>query len=728
MKFSRRLSTIIMSLALVASIIAPVTRAFAATNLMINDSVETLNANNQPTNWTPNSWGTNTATLSVANSGHTGSHSLTTSVSARTSGDAKWIPDSSAVTPGQSYDYSDYYIADATTELDAAFYDSNGVASYQYLTSTPATAAWAMSGASFVAPANAVRVSILHILNGVGTLTTDDFILSTTAVPNPTPNPSGNLISNPSFESANGAAPANWNNNAWGTNTSTFNYENTGNTGSRSASVTTTSYTNGDAKWYAAPVAVTPNAFYNYSDYYKSNVSTRVVAAYKSTANTTTYQDLAPVAASAAWAPFKAAFTTPANTASVTIFHVLDAVGTLSIDDVSIAVAQTPVIDTSGTIPNASAEQSSTTNPNLPYGWTNSSWGNNKTAASYVTNDGHLSAKSLKITVSNYVDGDAKWYFDPIISLTAGKQYQFSGWFKSNAQVTAVGAYTNAAGATQYFNMATPLSGSTVTTAWQQYKSSFTLPAGATSFTVYLLLKSNGWLQVDDYSLNPYVPAGFNQGLVSLTFDDGWQSIYTNGLPLLKKYDFKSTQYIVSGYIGSPLYMSRTQIAAFATQGSEIASHTIDHTDLTTLTKTQIDTQLSQSKTKIQSLFGATSAINFATPYGAYNSTVVTETQKYYRSHRSTDVGYNTKDSFNPYNILVQNIEITTTPAQVAAWVDQAKLNKAWLVLVYHDVDTSGDTYSVSPTNLDRELGYIKTTGIAVKTINAALDEITPQL
>ncbi len=101
-----------------------------------------------------------------------------------------------------------------------------------------------------------------------------------------------------------------------------------------------------------------------------------------------------------------------------------------------------------------------------------------------------------------------------------------------------------------------------------------------------------------------------------------------------------------------------------------------------------------------------------------------------YQSHRSTDVGYNSKASLDIRNIKVQNITNTTTPADVQSWVSQALANKTWLVIVYHEVTaTAADpTYAVTPANLDAELNIIKQSGVTVKTLDQALAEITPQL
>lgn len=223
--------------------------------------------------------------------------------------------------------------------------------------------------------------------------------------------------------------------------------------------------------------------------------------------------------------------------------------------------------------------------------------------------------------------------------------------------------------------------------------------------------------------------AVISQPMVSITLDDTWRNQYTAGAPILDKYDIKATFYALTETWDYPDYMDSSMLLALKASGHEIASHTVSHPDLTTLTVAQMDAELANSKTALQALLDASSAKNFATPYGSYNATVLTEIKKYYRSHRSVEEGFNTTANFDIYNIQVQNILDNTTPAQVAAWVAEAQAQNAWLVLTYHGVEadpsSTEENYSVTPANFDTELAQIKASGISIKTVDEALDIIT---
>jgi len=718
-----QIKLIFAALLLLTGLFTGTAKVFAAeTNLIANSSVETA-ANTNPANWTANSWGTNAASLTYKNEGHTGTQSLYTAMTAHTDGDAKWIHDAVTVTPNTTYSYSSWYKSNVATEIDLQYTSKTGVVSYAYLDALPANANWTSYAKTFVTPADVAKINVLQIVTNVGWLQTDDFSLTADAI---VTGDASNMIANSGFEVTNGSQPIGWTTNAWGTNTAAFTYDATGRTG-KSAKVTITKYTDGDAKWSATPIAVTAGKTYTYSDYYKSAVATRTVLAFTA-GSTTSYQELAFAPASAtAWAAYTANFTVPTGATKVAIYHLLDKVGSLSLDDTKLVLAPASVTPTpSSSIVNPSMETASGTNP---ANWASASWGTNTAAFSYEPT-GHTGTKSAKVTVSNYVDGDAKWMFDGITSATTtGAQYNFSAWYKTNTAPHAVAMYTLKDGSVQYANLPVVQPAANAATTWQQYKGTFTAPANVAKTTVFMLLSSNGWLQTDDYSVDAYKPTGFNRAMVSITFDDGWASAYTQARPVLAQYGMLSTQYIISGEVGDSAdgYMTKAQVQALSKAGHEIGSHTISHPELTTITASMLTTELKNSQTSLQTLVGKP-VTNLASPYGDYNANVITQAKKYYTSHRTVDAGYNSKDSFDAYALRVQNILNTTTPAEVAGWVKQAQADKTWLILVYHDISTTPDTYDSSIVNFKAEMQSLSASKAPVVTIAQGLAEAKSQL
>ena len=104
---------------------------------------------------------------------------------------------------------------------------------------------------------------------------------------------------------------------------------------------------------------------------------------------------------------------------------------------------------------------------------------------------------------------------------------------------------------------------------------------------------------------------------IILTFDDGSESIYTNALPIMQKYNFTGTAYIVYNYVGIQNYMNPDQISELYASGWEIGSHSLSHADLTQRSDRQMD-EIVESRRKLQSLLGVP-ILSFSYPFGAYN-------------------------------------------------------------------------------------------------------------
>jgi peptidoglycan/xylan/chitin deacetylase (PgdA/CDA1 family) len=482
-----------------------------------------------------------------------------------------------------------------------------------------------------------------------------------------------------------------------------------------------TQYSTGDAKWYFNPVGVQPGTNYTFTDYYKSSVPTVVVAASYDAAGNPTYTEVSSTvaASSTTWKQLTVQIKTPANSAKLTVFHLINRNGWLQLDSASLTAGAPPL--PTALPPNGSFEQAT---GDAPSGWAKEGWGNNTRSFSYAT-QGRTGTKSAKVTVSNYVDGDAKWAFTPL-ALPAGKDYRFSMWYKTNTQPRVVARFISNNGTTETYHGLPNPEPSGSTTAWQFYSDTFYVPPGTESVTTFMFIAGNGWVQTDDYSITSYTPTPLSQGLVSITIDDGHEENNVTVLPKLNDHGFKATYCYATEYIeGIPSAIGG--VKSFYNAGHEVCAHTVSHPDLTTISSTQLVYELTHSKQYLESITGPVK--NFASPFGSYNVSVNNEIKKHFRSHRTVDEGYNSKDNFNPYRIRVQNMRDTTTLTEFQSWLNKAKADKTWLVLVYHRVTTATPgPYDTKESDFAQQLNALQASGLSVKTYNAALDQVTAQL
>ena len=725
MKSLKGFIILIFIVALTVQFITPaffVEKAHAAgTNLIANPSMETV-VNNAPQSWSSNNWGTNTAQFSLVG-GHTGATAARTDVTAYTNGDAKWYAAPVSVTAGSTYLYEEYYRSNISTEAVIQYTRADGTNFYEWLGFMPAASAWTQKQFTITVPTGAVSFSMFHVVAATGWLEIDDVSMSEQVVTPPVVE-AGNMVPNPSMEQGT-SMPDGWNQNNWGTNSAQFSYQATGRTG-KSVKTTVTTYTDGDAKWYFSPIAVTAGKTYTYRHYYQSTAKSEVVIQYTNAAGTTSYEYVKGLTAASTWTELTFDIAVPAGATKVSVFHVLANTGELSIDDVFMAekTVATPPPTNGNPILNPSLETASGTQP---ANWSSDKWGTNTTSFTYE-NTGHTGTKSVKTSITSYTDGDAKWSFKPV-AVTGGNQYRFTVWYKTNTIPHAVVMHNHADGSVSYDEMPIPQPSEGASSAWQQYTNTFSAPANAVSSTVFFLVKNVGWVQIDDAEIAPYQEVGFSRPLVTLTFDDGHEDNATTALPIMQQYGFLSTQCYATTFIeDAPVVQTAiNDVLAFKNAGHEICSHTVTHPFLTQLSATDVQYELSHSQQYLQSITGMPIK-DFASPYGDYNASVNAAVDDYYQSHRTVNAGYNSKDNFNRYEVKVQNMLSTTTLAEFQGWLNHAKATNTWLVLVYHRVANDPGDYDTYQSDFAAQMQALANSGMTVKTYDAALQEVLSQL
>jgi len=138
---------------------------------------------------------------------------------------------------------------------------------------------------------------------------------------------------------------------------------------------------------------------------------------------------------------------------------------------------------------------------------------------------------------------------------------------------------------------------------------------------------------------------------IVLTFDDGYQSVYTEAWPRLKAYGFTATVFLITDYCGQdnqwpgqsastpkqPL-MSWAQAKEMAEEGCEFGAHTCTHQPLPLLTTSQIEAEIAGSQSVVREQTGQSVRI-FAQPYGASNAIVDGIVKQHFDGAVSTRLG-----------------------------------------------------------------------------------------
>ncbi|HUW65421.1 MAG TPA: polysaccharide deacetylase family protein [Spirochaetia bacterium] len=136
---------------------------------------------------------------------------------------------------------------------------------------------------------------------------------------------------------------------------------------------------------------------------------------------------------------------------------------------------------------------------------------------------------------------------------------------------------------------------------------------------------------------------------VVITFDDGYEDNYRFAFPVLKKYHFPATIFLVAGAVDKTNYFDRGpvlpmlqwgQIREMAADGIDFESHGARHLHMAGLAPDQAVAELLSSRTILESALGRPVAF-FCYPYGSFDQKTRRLARRYYRGAVSTRPGVN---------------------------------------------------------------------------------------
>lgn len=154
---------------------------------------------------------------------------------------------------------------------------------------------------------------------------------------------------------------------------------------------------------------------------------------------------------------------------------------------------------------------------------------------------------------------------------------------------------------------------------------------------------------------------------VVITFDDGYESTYTNAFPILRQYKFPAAVFMISGFIGRQGFLTGDQLVSMENSGLVLVeSHTVHHINLMLLNQTQVMNELTQSKAQLTALLHH--PVNyFCYPDGGYSWRDVLDVRKAgYLMATTTDQGY-ARLAGNPYELRRIAIHEDISLSQFAA-------------------------------------------------------------
>jgi peptidoglycan/xylan/chitin deacetylase (PgdA/CDA1 family) len=160
-------------------------------------------------------------------------------------------------------------------------------------------------------------------------------------------------------------------------------------------------------------------------------------------------------------------------------------------------------------------------------------------------------------------------------------------------------------------------------------------------------------------------PRPYEGKVVVITFDDGYKSMYTKLLPLVREFRYPVTLFVYTDFISETGSKSLTwnNLREMQKSGIDIQSHTLSHADLGKLSSTDSEAareklfrEMYLSRKKIEQKLGKKVDL-LAFPFGYYdNKTIQMAEYAGYRRVLSTDDGLNPV-SYNNYCLRRHHIK-----------------------------------------------------------------------
>jgi hypothetical protein len=239
-------------------------------------------------------------------------------------------------------------------------------------------------------------------------------------------------------------------------------------------------------------------------------------------------------------------------------------------------------------------------------------------------------------------------------------------------------------------------------------------------------------VQWQEISLVPEPAQIFPNGVVSVCFDDGYQTQYDNARPVMDSYGFRATAFVIREGLGTSGNMTLAEVKSLQDDLNwEIGLHadtTAVHqaSDVSSVLDT-VETDLRHEKTYFQ-VNGLKGSDVFAYPAGLWNPSVTALLSRYTRAGRLNF--FKTQETFppaQPYKLracgAISSASGGHTATQVNGFIDTAKASRSWLILIFHKIVTGAVTTTTecSLTDFTSIMSHLTASGMPVRTIGEVM-------
>lgn len=214
--------------------------------------------------------------------------------------------------------------------------------------------------------------------------------------------------------------------------------------------------------------------------------------------------------------------------------------------------------------------------------------------------------------------------------------------------------------------------------------------------------------------------------IVSFSFDDCPKSVVENALPAFDRENWQVTLYMAMGLCETTnhlgLHMSQSDVKAAYESGHEIADHTYDHIDATTVSVQGFEENIDKNQACLLAL-GIPPSQTFAYPYGQLNL----ETKKIIGRKFKGGRGITSlvqKKAVDLNQISSNRLYNDQSFQDLKSDISELQHTPGWMTIFTHDVRENPSQFGCQPRQLDAVIAAVKDSGADVMTIADAITHL----
>jgi peptidoglycan/xylan/chitin deacetylase (PgdA/CDA1 family) len=158
-----------------------------------------------------------------------------------------------------------------------------------------------------------------------------------------------------------------------------------------------------------------------------------------------------------------------------------------------------------------------------------------------------------------------------------------------------------------------------------------------------------------------------------ITIDDGWWDGYTYAFPIMRKYGFVATYFVISSRIGQKDNLFPSDLQDLVAAGDEIGNHTENHVSLQTVNLARAEAEVDDASNRIAEVTGIR-PVSLSYPMGGINQVALLAVSECPDLKIAVTEGWGVTESWlNRFNSPRVRVSPTTKPdrlvADLTAWL-----------------------------------------------------------